>query len=110
MLVEHRLDDVVVFEQRGIEDRMAPGDTIRFATLGEFGGGVDAGGVEQPTCRFVDDGRGYQELCGEAYDRVDDARLVQPRLRCNEASGPKREVPDEGGQPAQDHLLSLRKQ
>src|SRR6202043_2399385 len=34
-LVEQRLDDLVTFEKPGIKDRVAPGDTIRFAASRE---------------------------------------------------------------------------
>src|SRR5271163_3616032 len=51
---------------------MAAGDAGRFAALCEFGGGVSASGVEQPVvCRYVDDGRGYQGLCSQVHDRLD---------------------------------------
>ena len=84
-----------MFEKPGIKDRMAARDEIRFATLREFGRGVGARGVEQPVVgRSVDDGRGYQELCNQARDRVDNARLVYLRLRRNEAGSLTREVPD----------------
>ena len=67
MFAEHRLDDLVVFEKFGIKDRMAPGDAICLVTLGEFGSGVGARGVEQPIVgRFVDDGRGYQGFRNQA--------------------------------------------
>src|ERR1700761_745217 len=90
---------------------MAPGDASRFATRSEFGSGVGARGVEQPVvCRFVDDSRGYQGLRNQARDRVGSVRLVYRRLRRNGAGGLKREGPDKDGQPAQDHLLALRKQ
>src|SRR6204780_454020 len=89
---EQRLDDLVVFEKLGIKARMAPGDAIRFATLCEFGSDIGARGVEQPiVCRFIDDGRGYQGLCDQARDRVDNVRIVCPRLRRNGAGGLKRE-------------------
>jgi hypothetical protein len=95
MFAEQRLDDLVVFEKFGIKDRMAASDGIRFATLCEFASGVGTRGVEQPiVCRFVDDGRGYQGLCNQARDRVDNVRLVCLRLRRNRAGGLKREVPD----------------
>ena len=96
MFAELRLDDLVVFEKPGIEDRMAPGDAIRFATLCEFSSGVGARGREQSiVCRFVDNGRGYQGLCNQARGRVDNVRLVYLRIRCNGPGGLKREVPDE---------------
>src|ERR1700689_3885513 len=92
---EQRLDDLVVFEKLGIKARMAPGDAIRFATLCEFGSGVGARGVEQPVvCRFVDDGRGYQGLCNQAHDRVDNVRLVYLGLGRKGAGGLNRKVPD----------------
>src|ERR1700738_317317 len=90
---------------------MAPGDASRIATRSEFGSGVGVRRVEQPIVgRFVDDGRGYQGFCNKARDRVDNIRLVYLRLRCNGAGGLTREGPDKDGQPAQDHLLALRKQ
>ncbi len=46
----------------------------------------------------------------QARDRVDNVRLVYVCLGRNGAGGLKREVPDKDGQPAQDHLLALRKQ
>src|SRR5580693_1201557 len=111
MFAKQRLDDLVVFEKLGIKDRMAPGDAICLVSLGEFGSGVGARGVEQPIVgRFVDDGRGYQGLCNQARDRVDNACLVYLCLRRNGAGGLTREVPKKERQPAQDHLLALRKQ
>src|SRR3984957_14007302 len=95
MLAKQRLDDLVVFEKLGVKDRMAPGDAICFATLCKFGNGVGARGVEQPIVGgFVDDGRGYQGLCNQAHDRVDDVRIVYLGLGRNGAGGRKREVPD----------------
>src|SRR5271154_4077069 len=47
MFAKQRLDDLVVFEKLGIKDRMAPGDAICLVSLGEFGSGVGARGVEQ---------------------------------------------------------------
>ncbi len=94
MFIEQRLDDLVVFEKLGIEDRMAASDAIRFVTLCEFGSGVRARGVEQPICRFVEDVRANQGFCNQARDRVDNVRLVHLRIRRNGAGGPKREVAD----------------
>jgi hypothetical protein len=74
---------------------MTPGDTIRFATLCEFGSSIGARGLEQPIVwRCVDDGRGYQGFCNQARDRVDNVRIVHLRLRRNGAGGLKREAPD----------------
>src|ERR1700723_2978 len=95
MFAKQGLDDLVVFEKLGIKDRMAPGDAICFATLCKFGNGVGARGVEQPIVgRFVDDGRGYQGLCNQARDRVDNACLVYLCLRRNGAGGLTCELPE----------------
>jgi len=97
-----------MFEEFGVEDRVAPRDAIRFATLCEFSRSVGTGGVEQPIVgRLVDDSRGYQGFCNQARDRVDGVRFVGLPLRRNGTGSLKREVPDKDRQPAQDQLLAL---
>src|SRR5580692_1273320 len=93
LFLEHRLYLLVVFEQSGVKGRMAPDDASRFTTLCEFGSAVGAGGVEQPIVgRYVDGGRGYQRLCNQGRDSVNNVRLVHVRLRGNRAGGLKREI------------------
>ena len=93
LFLEHRLYVLVVFEQCGVKGCMAPDDASRFTTLCEFGGGVGAGGLEQPIAgRYVDGGGGYQGLRNQLRDSVNNARLVHVRLRRDRAGGLKREV------------------